>query len=73
VVLVSSARAWVRTIGSLSTYTPDVVYLEHLTSAIYLDKRRDVDRYLQAMERLCAQAEARSRTPSILAGIRDVL
>jgi len=52
---------------------PDVVYLEHLTSAIYLDKRRDVDRYLQAMERLCAQAEPRSRTPSILAAIRNVL
>ena len=52
---------------------PDVVYLEHLTSAIYLDKRRDVDRYLQTMERLCAQAEPRSRTPSILAAIRDAL
>jgi transcriptional regulator with XRE-family HTH domain len=52
---------------------PDVVYLEHLTSAIYLDKRRDVDRYLQTMERLCAQAEPRSRTPSILAAIRDTL
>jgi transcriptional regulator with XRE-family HTH domain len=52
---------------------PDVVYLEHLTSAIYLDKRRDVDRYLQTMERLCAQAEPRSRTPSILAAIRHAL
>lgn len=52
---------------------PDVVYLEHLTSAIYLDKRRDVDRYLQTMERLCAQAEPRSRTPSILAAIRNAL
>jgi transcriptional regulator with XRE-family HTH domain len=52
---------------------PDVVYLEHLTSAIYLDKRRDVDRYLQTMERLSAQAEPRSRTPGILAAIRDAL
>jgi transcriptional regulator with XRE-family HTH domain len=52
---------------------PDVVYLEHLTSAIYLDRRRDVDRYLQTMERLCAQAEPRGRTPSILAAIRDAL
>ena len=50
---------------------PDVVYLEHLTSAVYLDKRSDVDRYLQAMERLCAQAEPRGRTPAILAAIRD--
>jgi transcriptional regulator with XRE-family HTH domain len=52
---------------------PDVVYLEHLTSAIYLDKRRDIDPYLQAMERLCAQAEPRHRTPSILAAVRDAL
>jgi transcriptional regulator with XRE-family HTH domain len=52
---------------------PDVIYLEHLTSAIYLDKRRDVDPYLQAMERLCAQAEPRHRTPAILAAIRDAL
>jgi hypothetical protein len=52
---------------------PDVVYLEHLTSAIYLDKRHDVDRYLQAMERLTTQAEPRDRTPAILAAIRDTL
>jgi hypothetical protein len=52
---------------------PDVVYLEHLTSAIYLDKRHDVDRYLQTMERLTTQAEPRDRTPSILAAIHDAL
>jgi transcriptional regulator with XRE-family HTH domain len=52
---------------------PDVVYIEHLTSAIYLDKRQDVDRYLQTMERLSTQAEPRDRTPAILAAIRDAL
>ncbi|WP_042396080.1 helix-turn-helix domain-containing protein [Streptacidiphilus carbonis] len=31
---------------------PDVVYLEQLTSALYLDKRDDVDQYIQVMERL---------------------
>jgi transcriptional regulator with XRE-family HTH domain len=31
---------------------PDVVYLEQLTSALYLDKRDDVDQYVQVMERL---------------------
>jgi hypothetical protein len=31
----------------------DVVYLEQLTSALYLDKRDDVDAYVQVMERLC--------------------
>nr|WP_310738201.1 MULTISPECIES: helix-turn-helix transcriptional regulator [unclassified Microbispora] len=35
---------------------PDVVYLEQLTSAIYLEKREDIDRYLAVMERLCIQA-----------------
>jgi transcriptional regulator with XRE-family HTH domain len=36
---------------------PDVVYLEQLTSSLYLDKRDDVDHYLAVMERLCIDAE----------------
>ena len=35
---------------------PDVVYLEQLTSAMYLDKRETVDHYLVVMERLCLDA-----------------
>jgi transcriptional regulator with XRE-family HTH domain len=35
---------------------PDVVYLEHLTSALYLDDRRDVDHYMEVMNRLSAEA-----------------
>ena len=31
---------------------PDIVYVEQLTSALYLDKRPDVDRYLLAIERM---------------------
>ena len=34
---------------------PDVVYVEQLTSALYLDKRDDVDHYATAMERLCSR------------------
>jgi transcriptional regulator with XRE-family HTH domain len=45
---------------------PDVVYLEQLTSALYLDKREDVDHYLAVMERLCVGAEPATR-------IRDTL
>jgi transcriptional regulator with XRE-family HTH domain len=30
----------------------DIVYVEQLTSALYLDKRQEVDRYLLAMERM---------------------
>ncbi|MFC5896361.1 helix-turn-helix domain-containing protein [Streptomyces ramulosus] len=37
---------------------PDIVYLEQLTSALYLDKRDDVDHYLAVMDRLSAQAES---------------
>jgi transcriptional regulator with XRE-family HTH domain len=35
---------------------PDVVYLEQLTSSMYLDKREIVDHYLVVMERLCLDA-----------------
>ncbi|MDT5031143.1 MAG: hypothetical protein QOC94_1314 [Actinoplanes sp.] len=45
---------------------PDVVYVEQLTSAIYLDKRDDVDHYAIAMERVCIDAGPPSHTPDIL-------
>ena len=48
---------------------PDVVYLEQLTSALYLDKREDVDDYLAVMERLCIDAEPATRIRDALAGI----
>ena len=48
----------------------DVVYIEQLTSALYLDKPAEVDSYLEVMEQLCLQAEPTARTPQIL---RDAL
>jgi hypothetical protein len=45
---------------------PDIVYLEQLTSALYLERREDVDRYLAVMERLCLDAEPTSATAKIL-------
>lgn len=45
---------------------PDVVYLEQLTSALYLDRREDVDHYLAVMERLCLEAEPVARTADVL-------
>ncbi len=48
---------------------PDVVYVENLTSALYLDKHADVDRYLLAMERLSIVAHDPRRTGQILDGI----
>ncbi|HEV8166622.1 MAG TPA: DUF5753 domain-containing protein, partial [Actinomycetota bacterium] len=45
---------------------PDVVYLEHLTNASYLDRRDEVERYLDVMERLCAAAEPPAQTAGLL-------
>jgi transcriptional regulator with XRE-family HTH domain len=45
---------------------PDVVYVENLTSALYLDKQAEVDRYLLAMERLSIVAYEPHETPRIL-------
>ena len=57
---------------------PDVVYVENLTSALYLDKQAEVDRYLLAMERLSIVAHRPEHTPQILddiisglEGVRD--
>jgi transcriptional regulator with XRE-family HTH domain len=48
---------------------PDVVYVEQLTGAIYLDKPGEVDIYLEAMERLAAEAATPDDTIGILRGI----
>ena len=48
---------------------PDVVYLEHLTGASYLEKRDEVERYLDIMEILCVEAEPPDRTVELLLGI----
>ncbi|MGC4868427.1 helix-turn-helix domain-containing protein [Micromonospora sp. DT53] len=50
---------------------PDIVYIEQLTSAIYLDKRDDLDYYAVAMERLCVEAEPPERTADILGRLLD--
>jgi transcriptional regulator with XRE-family HTH domain len=52
---------------------PDVVYLEQLTSALYLDKREDAERYSEVMERLSVESEPPERTADILRGIRQDL
>jgi transcriptional regulator with XRE-family HTH domain len=45
---------------------PDIVYLEQLTSALYLDKRQNLDRYLAVMDRLSVQAEPPEQSSRIL-------
>ncbi|GAA3391903.1 helix-turn-helix domain-containing protein [Cryptosporangium minutisporangium] len=41
---------------------PDIVYIEQLTSALYLEKREDVDTYLESMERLAVEADSPDRS-----------
>ncbi|MER7506552.1 helix-turn-helix domain-containing protein [Nonomuraea pusilla] len=50
---------------------PDVVYVEQLASALYLDKREDVDRYTEVMERLCAVSTTPDETIELLRAIAD--
>lgn len=45
---------------------PDVVYMEQLASALYLDKRSDVDLHLDALDRLSVDSAAPEATPGIL-------
>ena len=52
---------------------PDVVYLEHLTNAVYLDRRHEVERYMDAMELLCVDSEPPARTVELLTRILDEL
>ena len=48
---------------------PDVVYVETLTGALYLDKRDDVDTYMQAMERLAVDSATPEGTVELIGEI----
>jgi hypothetical protein len=53
---------------------PDVVFAEQLTSALYLDKRQDVDHYIEVMDLLSAQALTPAETRGFLAkALREAL
>jgi transcriptional regulator with XRE-family HTH domain len=52
---------------------PDVVYLEHLISALYLNKPEEVDQYLHVMETICVRAAAPDQTVGLLGKILDEL
>jgi transcriptional regulator with XRE-family HTH domain len=45
---------------------PDVVFLEQLTGATYLEKREDVDRYMEAMDRLSVDSVSPADTSRLL-------
>jgi transcriptional regulator with XRE-family HTH domain len=50
---------------------PDLVYLEQLTSAIYLDKRDEADDYMAVMDRLCVDAISGPATIEFLRHLAD--
>jgi hypothetical protein len=48
---------------------PDLVYIEQLTSALYLDKREDVEQYFDAVNRLYVTAAPPEQTVDILSQV----
>jgi hypothetical protein len=48
---------------------PDVVYIEQLTSALYLDKREDVDHYMEVMNQLSTEALTPAQSVRFIAEI----
>ena len=52
---------------------PDVVYMEYLTGAHYIDKPEEVERYAAVMERLSVAGTSPDRTREILTGmLKDI-
>ncbi len=45
---------------------PDIVYLEQLSSALYLDKSEDIQHYRTIMDRLCVQSKSPAETIKFL-------
>jgi transcriptional regulator with XRE-family HTH domain len=78
-VLAFDAGAHPAMVGSFSVLRfpeeelPDVVYLEHLTSALYLNKPEEVDQYLHIMESICVRAAPPDQTVALLHQIMEEL
>ncbi|MEV8416988.1 helix-turn-helix transcriptional regulator [Streptomyces niveus] len=51
----------------------DMVYIEYLTGALYLDEDAEVSEHMEAMDRMVAHAESAGRTRQLLSGYRDAL
>jgi transcriptional regulator with XRE-family HTH domain len=69
----SAAGGPVTILRFLEPDLPDVVYLEQLTTALYLDKQEEVENYMVVMDRLCAMAEPPSRTDQFIDHLLDRL
>jgi transcriptional regulator with XRE-family HTH domain len=51
----------------------DIVYLEQLSSSLYLDKSQDIDHYLKIMDLVCVQAKSPAETIQFLGHILEDL
>jgi hypothetical protein len=51
----------------------DVIYVEQLTNALYLDKREEVDAYTLAMERLSVISASPTDSVAVIDRILDDL
>jgi transcriptional regulator with XRE-family HTH domain len=52
---------------------PDIVYLEQINSALYLNRSIDVELYLRIVDRLAAGALTPRRSTEMIASVRDTL
>jgi transcriptional regulator with XRE-family HTH domain len=52
---------------------PDVVYVEQLTSAMYLDKRSDVEQYTAALDKVGATSTTPEQTKTFIRALLDEL
>jgi transcriptional regulator with XRE-family HTH domain len=49
---------------------PDIAYTESLVGGVYFDERDDASAFLEALDRMCAQAAPAQSTKAILDGLR---
>ena len=52
---------------------PDVVYIEHLNGALFLDKRADAELYSRVFDRLTVDAEIPDHSRQLLAKVRAAI
>ena len=52
---------------------PDLVYIEHLTGALYLDKLDEIEKYSRVIDRLTVDAETPAGTRQLLSKRRAEL
>ncbi|MEV4969449.1 helix-turn-helix domain-containing protein [Streptomyces scopuliridis] len=52
---------------------PDMVYIEYLTGALYLDQDAEVTEHMEVMDRMVAHAESARRTRQLLTAFRTAI